>query len=81
MRDAEGFASAGAVSWYHKPIPIALLTVFVLGPLGLPLVWRSPVIGRRGRWIATFLILGYTIFLGWEIWVTVQLVLAQMRIT
>ena len=67
------------VAWYHKPVGIALLTIFVLGPLALPLVWRSPALGPRGRSAATVLILLYTVLLCWQVWVAVQVVLGQLR--
>jgi hypothetical protein len=65
-------------SWYHTPVGIALLAVFVLGPLALPLVWRSPAFGPRGRAIGTVLILLYTVLLCWQVWVAVQMVLEEM---
>jgi hypothetical protein len=67
------------VSWYHTPVGIALLAFFVLGPLVLPLVWRSPALGPRGRWIATALIAVYTIALGWLVWIDVRFVLSQIQ--
>jgi hypothetical protein len=67
-----------ALSWYHTPVGIALLAVFVLGPLALPLVWRSPAFGSRGRAIGTALILLYTALLCWQVWVAVRLVLEEM---
>lgn len=68
------------VRWYHRPIGIALLTIFVLGPLALPLVWRSPALGPRGRWIGTGLIVGFTMLLVWQVWEAVALVLRQMPV-
>jgi hypothetical protein len=65
--------------WYHQPIGIALMALLVLGPLALPLVWRTPAWGPRGRWIATGLILAYTVLLGWLTWWDVQMILAQLR--
>jgi len=67
------------IAWYHKPVGIALLAVFVLGPLALSLVWRSPALGPRGRSLATALILLYTLLLCWQVWVAVQVVLGQLR--
>ena len=52
---------ADRIAWYHRPIWIAVLTFTVLGPLALPLVWRSPALGPRGRSIGIALILLYTI--------------------
>jgi len=67
------------ITWYHRPVVIVLLAVFVLGPLALPLVWRTPAWGPLGRWIATLLILAYTVLLGWLVWLDVQMVLGEMR--
>jgi hypothetical protein len=67
------------LAWYHSPLGIALLTLFVLGPLALPLVWRSPAFGPRGRAVATVLILLYTVLLCWQVWVAVYLALEQLR--
>jgi hypothetical protein len=67
------------LSWYHTPLGITLLVVFVLGPLALPLLWRSPAFGPRGRALGTALIFLYTVLLCWQVWVAVHLVLDQMR--
>ena len=67
------------VAWYHRPVAIVLLAVFVLGPLAIPLVWRTPAWGPRGRWIATVLIVAYTVLLCWQVWVAVQFALEQMQ--
>ena len=68
-----------SVAWYYKPPGIVLLTLFVLGPLSLPLVWRSPVISPRGRWVGTALIVAYTIVLIWQVWVATQLALSLIQ--
>ena len=67
------------VAWYYKPVGIVVLTLFVLGPLSLPLVWRSPVISERGRWIGTALIVAYTVALVWQVWVAVQIALSLIQ--
>jgi len=67
------------VPWYYKPVGIVVLTLFVLGPLSLPLVWRSPVITERGRWIGTALIVAYTVALVWQVWVAVQIALSLIQ--
>ena len=66
-------------AWYYKPVGIVVLTLFVLGPLSLPLVWRSPVISPRGRWIGTALIIAYTVALVWQVWVAVQIALSLIQ--
>jgi hypothetical protein len=67
------------IAWYHRPVAIVLLAVFVLGPLAIPLVWRTPAWGPRGRWIATVLLLAYTVLLCWQVWVAVQFAVEQMQ--
>jgi hypothetical protein len=67
------------IAWYHRPVAIVLLAVLVLGPLALPLVWRTPAWGQRGRWIVTVLLFAYTVLLCWQVWVAVQFALEQMQ--
>ncbi len=67
-------------SWYQTPAGIAVLAIFILGPLVLPIVWRSPALSERGRWIATVLVLLYTVILGWQIWEAFQIARAQLGI-
>ena len=67
------------LAWYQTPIGIALLTLFVLGPLALPLVWRTPAFGPRGRAVATVTILLYTALLSWQVWIATQLALEQLQ--
>jgi len=67
------------VAWYHKPVGIVVLTLFVLGPLSLPLIWRSPAISPRGRWIGTALIVVYTVALIWQVWFAMQVALSIMQ--
>jgi hypothetical protein len=65
--------------WYHQPVGIVLLAFLVLGPLALPLVWRTPAWGPVGRWVATLLIVAYTVLLSWLVWLDVQMVLRQLQ--
>jgi hypothetical protein len=71
--------SRAEVAWYYRPVAIGLLAVFVLGPLAIPLVWRTPAWGPRGRWMATVLLLAYTLLLCWQVWVAVQFVVGQIQ--
>ena len=46
--------------WYHS-VPAILLSLFiVLGPFGLPLLWKSPRFTRPWKWVFTALTLLYT---------------------
>jgi hypothetical protein len=60
------------LQWYYQPMWIAVLTVTVLGPLSLLLVWRTPRLGRPSKWIGTLLIVGVTVYLGHQLWQTLQ---------
>lgn len=68
-----------SLPWYYRPAGVALLALFVLGPLALPLVWRTPAWGPRGRWIASTLIVAYTVVLGWQVWVAAQIALRMLQ--
>jgi hypothetical protein len=56
------------LQWYYRPVWIMVLTVTALGPLSLFLVWRTPRLSQTGRWIATVLIVGVTVYLGYHLW-------------
>ena len=51
------------VKWYLKPIPVVLLLFFVLGPLGLPLLYKSPKFGKGVKIVLTLVVIVYTIYL------------------
>lgn len=48
------------VKWYYRPWVVILLIFLVLGPLGLPLVYKSPKFNRAWKVVLTFLTLLYT---------------------
>jgi hypothetical protein len=56
------------LQWYYQPVRIMVLTVTALGPLSLFLVWRTPRLGRTGRWMATGVIVGVTAYLCPHLW-------------
>ena len=47
-----------------------MLTFTVLGPLALPLVWRSPLMGRRTKWLLSVVILIATALAAYACWKT-----------
>ncbi len=53
----------GKVKWYLRPIPVVLLLFFVLGPFGLPLVYKSPKFSRTVKIILTIAVIMYTSYL------------------
>jgi hypothetical protein len=58
------------VKWYLRPISVVLSLFFVLGPFGLPLLYKSPRFSRTSKTILTIAVVIYTfylIFLSFEI--------------
>ena len=49
------------IKWYEKP-SVILLAVIVLGPLAIPLIWRSPVLSKWIKWSATVALIVLTIW-------------------
>jgi hypothetical protein len=62
-----GNGQALFLQWYYRPVWIMVLTVTALDPFSLFLVWRPPRLGRAGRWIATVVIVGVTVYLGHQL--------------
>ena len=51
------------VKWYLKPVSVVLSLFFVLGPLGLPLLYKSPKFSRTSKIILTLAVVIYTFYL------------------
>ena len=51
------------MKWYHNIWFVLGMLVFVLGPFGLPLVWRHPRFSRRTKWVLTIATALYTVLL------------------
>jgi hypothetical protein len=53
----------GKVKWYLRPIGVVLLLFFVLGPFGLPLLYKSPKFSKTSKIILTIAVIIYTSYL------------------
>ena len=53
----------GKIKWYLRPISVVLLLFFVLGPLGLPLLYKSPKFSKTLKIILSVLVIVYTFYL------------------
>jgi len=53
--------------WYYKPVWLV-----VLGPFVLPLVWRTPRLGRTEKWIVSALLIAIFAYVGLELAVAVR---------
>jgi hypothetical protein len=51
------------VKWYLRPVGVVLLLFFVLGPFGLPLLYKSPKFSRTSKIILTIAVITYTVYL------------------
>jgi hypothetical protein len=53
----------GKIKWYLRPISVVLLLFFVLGPFGLPLLYKSPKFSKTLKIILTIVVIIYTSYL------------------
>jgi hypothetical protein len=51
------------VKWYLRPISVFVLLFFVLGPFGLPLLYKSPAFSKPLKIILTIAVIIYTSYL------------------
>jgi len=49
--------------WYLRPIGVVLLLFLVLGPFGLPLLYKSPKFSKASKIILTIVVMMYTSYL------------------
>jgi hypothetical protein len=54
---------ARSIKWYLKPISVVLLLFFVLGPVGLPLLYKSPKFSKALKLVLTLVVIVYTSYL------------------
>jgi len=51
------------VKWYLRPTTVILSLFFVLGPFGLPLLYKSPKFSRKVKILLTIAVIIYTSYL------------------
>jgi hypothetical protein len=51
------------VKWYLRPMGVVLLLFFVLGPFGLPLLYKSPKFSQKLKIVLTIVMILYTSYL------------------
>ena len=51
------------VKWYLRPLAVIVSLFFVLGPFGLPLLYRSPKFSRKMKILLTVAVVVYTFYL------------------
>jgi hypothetical protein len=51
------------LKWYLRPIGVVLLLFFVLGPFGLPLLYKSPAFSKTVKIVLSIAVILYTFYL------------------
>ena len=62
-RMVETSDGAPRLRWYYRPRLVLLMLFGVLGPFGLPLLWKSPSFSRWSKIALTVAVAAYTILL------------------
>lgn len=75
-----GSGQGAHLPWFYEPFWIGVLTLFALGPFSLGLIWRTPRLGARGRWLWTGAVLGFTFYLVKSTYLMYQQVKAYMSL-
>jgi hypothetical protein len=65
-------------SWYYRPWAVVFLLFVVLGPLGLPLLWKSPSFSRGWKIVLTVAMVIYSALLVESLVVAARVVMEQM---
>ena len=74
-------AADRVTTWYYRPWAVVLLLFLVLGPLGLPLLWRSPSFTRGWKIVLTVVMVVYTVLLIDSVVVATRLAMEQLELT
>jgi hypothetical protein len=51
------------IKWYLRPISVVFLLFFILGPFGLPLLYKSPKFSKTLKIILTIVVIIYSSYL------------------
>ena len=68
------------VAWYYRPLWIAILSLTMLGPFALPLIWRTPRLSRSAKWLASAALVALCAWVGWGFVVEVRRFLGQYSV-
>lgn len=66
------------IGWYYHPAAMVFLAIFALGPFVLPLVWKSPKLTERGRWVGTILVGALTVYMAWSVYAVFKILLPAL---
>ena len=75
---ADGSAPPPSPKWYYRPWSVVFLLFFVLGPFGLPLLWKSPGFSRGLKIVLTIAVMAYSALLVETVLIAVRTAMEQM---
>ena len=75
---ADGSASPPPPKWYQRPSSVVLLLFFVLGPFGLPLLWKSPAFSRGMKIALAVAVMAYSALLVETVLMAIRAAMEQM---
>jgi len=65
--------------WSDSPWIVLVLLFFVLGPLALPMLWRSRQFSLVWKLVLTAIVIGLTVLILWLIWYVLDKSLEPLR--
>ena len=75
---ADGSVSPAPTRWYYLPWSVVFLLFFVLGPFGLPLLWRSRGFSKGMKIALTVAVMAYTALLVQTMLMAIRVAMEQM---
>lgn len=64
--------------WYHS-VPVVIGALFLLGPFGFPLLWKSPAFNSFWKILLTAATLIATVYLFWGTWKIVDYTVREFK--
>jgi ribosomal protein L40E len=74
-----GSSSRSRAAWWESPWVVLTLLFVVLGPLALPLLWRSRRFTRLWKTALSVMVVGVTALAVWQVWYVLNQALAPLR--
>jgi len=72
-------SSGTTAAWWESPWVVLTLLFLVLGPLALPLLWRSRRFNRPWKIALSVIVVGFTVFAVWQVWYALNQAMAPLR--
>ncbi len=66
-------------AWWESPWAVLTALFLVLGPFGLPMLWRSRCFTRLWKWVLTVVVMVYTAYLVWLSWRAANQILGPLQ--